>query len=122
MTSSSGSDRKSANGLSSQAGAILGIHNMFIVIPQFLVTGLSSIIFSIFDPDKSILHGHHPGNTQPGNGTATPQDVTRHRFPRSDDLVQTKPNSIAIIFRLGGLAAAIAFFLSWRLAKELKRR
>ncbi|KAF9242259.1 hypothetical protein BU15DRAFT_86856 [Melanogaster broomeanus] len=117
---SSGSGRQSANGLSSQAGAIIGIHNMFIVIPQFLVTGLSSIIFAIFDPDKSVLHGHHPGNTQPGNGTSTPA-AQRHRFPRFDELSQTKPNSIAIIFRLGGLAAVIAFFLSWRLAKELKR-
>jgi solute carrier family 45 protein 1/2/4 len=74
---------------------------MFIVIPQFLVTGLSSIIFAIFDQDKSVLHGHHPGNTQPGNGTMTPaaQDVTRHLFSRSDELSQTQPNSIAIIFR-----------------------
>ncbi|KAF8839456.1 MFS general substrate transporter [Paxillus ammoniavirescens] len=123
LTSSSGPARKSANGLSSQAGAILGIHNMFIVIPQFLVTGLSSIIFAIFDPDKSVLHGHHPGNTQPGNGTVTPaaQDVARHLFSRSDELSQTQPNSIAIIFRFGGVAAAIACFLSWRLATELKR-
>ncbi|KAF9219205.1 MFS general substrate transporter [Gyrodon lividus] len=122
MTSSSGSGRKLANGLSSQAGAILGIHNIFIVIPQFLVTGLSSIIFSIFDPDNSVLHGYHPGNTQPGNGTMTPaaQDVTGYLLTRLDELSQSKPNSIAIIFRLGGVAAAIAFFLSWRLAKELK--
>ncbi|KAH0825774.1 hypothetical protein J3R83DRAFT_8938 [Lanmaoa asiatica] len=101
VTSTSGSTRKSANGLSAQAGAIIGIHNMFIVIPQFLVTGLSSIIFAIFDPDKSVLHGHHPGNTQPGNGTITPasQDAARQLFSRSDDLSQTRPNSIAIIFR-----------------------
>ncbi|KAH0831034.1 hypothetical protein J3R83DRAFT_13536 [Lanmaoa asiatica] len=88
VTSTSGSTRK-------------GIHNIFIVIPQFLVTGLSSIIFAIFDPDKSVLHGHHPGNTQPGNGTITPasQDAARQLFSRSDDLSQTRPNSIAIIFR-----------------------
>ncbi|KIK91394.1 hypothetical protein PAXRUDRAFT_34952 [Paxillus rubicundulus Ve08.2h10] len=120
LTSASGS----ANGLSSQAGTILGIHNMFIVIPQFLVTGLSSIIFAIVDPDKSVLHGHHPGNTQPRNGTVTPaaQNVARHLWSRSDDISQTKPSSIAIIFRFGGVAAVIAFFLSCRLAKELKRQ
>jgi len=31
-------------------------------------------------------------------------------------------DSIAVIFRLGGIAAAIAFVLSYRLAKDLKRR
>lgn len=74
---------------------------MFIVIPQFLVTGLSSIIFAIFDPEKSVLHGHHPGNTLSGNGTITPtaQDVARQLFPREDELLQSGPNSIAIIFR-----------------------
>lgn len=49
--------------------SIQGIHNVFIVIPQFLVTALSSIIFAIFDPEKSALHGLHPGNPKPMNGT-----------------------------------------------------
>lgn len=74
-----------------------GIHNMFIVIPQFFVTGLSSIIFAIVDPDKSVLHGHHPGN---GTITAASQDAARQLFAiRSDDSSRTKPDSIAIIFR-----------------------
>ena len=29
------------------------------MIPQFLVTGLSAIVFAIFDPQKSVLPGHH---------------------------------------------------------------
>lgn len=129
--------------------SIQGIHNIFIVIPQFLVTGISSIIFAIFDPDNSALHSHHLGNTLPSDGTTTPpsQDAARQLFTRSDD---TRSNSMAIIFRyvsffssfpscalyrrpnhrvihspvsfrLGGIAAAIAFILSYRLAKELKR-
>ncbi|KAG1726429.1 major facilitator superfamily domain-containing protein [Suillus paluster] len=115
--------KKNLNGLSSQAGAILGIHNMFIVIPQFLVTGLSSIIFAILDPQKSVLHGHHPGNAMPVNGTvATSGDVMRQLLDRDDNSsVKAGPNSIAIIFRLGGVAATVAFVLSWRLARELKR-
>ena len=36
-------------GLAGKAGIIIGIHNIFIVVPQFLVTGLSSIVFAIFD-------------------------------------------------------------------------
>lgn len=115
--------KKNFNGLSSQAGAILGIHNIFIVVPQFLVTGLSSIIFAIFDPQKSVLHGHHPGSAVPVDGTiATPGDVMRQIISRDEDpSVKTGPNSIAIIFRLGGIAAAVAFVLCWRLARELKR-
>ncbi|CAG8442005.1 2634_t:CDS:10 [Funneliformis mosseae] len=35
---------------SSEAGVLLGIHNMYIVLPQFLVTFISSIIFAILEP------------------------------------------------------------------------
>lgn len=115
--------KKNPNGLSSQAGAILGIHNIFIVVPQFLVTGLSSIIFAMFDPQKSVLHSHHPGNPIPVDSTITTSgDVMRQILDRDEDpSVNTGPNSIAIIFRLGGVAAAVAFVLCWRLARELKR-
>ena len=68
------------------------------VIPQFLVTGLSSIIFAILDPDKSILH---PGSTETpaGDGTLT-SDAARGVLARADGLdMAQKPNSIAIIFR-----------------------
>ncbi|KAJ2914560.1 hypothetical protein MD484_g5815, partial [Candolleomyces efflorescens] len=50
--------QRSGGGLSSKAGIILGIHNVFIVIPQFLVTGLSSIVFAIFDPRTSVNPSH----------------------------------------------------------------
>jgi len=100
FTAQSGSARKSTNGLSSQAGAILGIHNIFLVIPQFLVTGLSSLIFAVLDPG-------------PAKGISAREDGL--------ELGQGS-NSVAIIFRLGGIAAAIAFVLSYRLAKDLGRR
>ncbi|KAH9474884.1 hypothetical protein JR316_0013352 [Psilocybe cubensis] len=44
--------------LSSKAGVILGIHNIFIVIPQLLVTGVSAILFALFDPQKPALPAH----------------------------------------------------------------
>ncbi|EGO26619.1 hypothetical protein SERLADRAFT_436429 [Serpula lacrymans var. lacrymans S7.9] len=120
-------NRKSSGDLSSQAGVILGIHNMFIVVPQFLVTGISSIIFAIFEPDKSILHGHHPGSTTAANNTvqaASPDSTSGNLFLRQEetDIPNTGPNSVAIIFRIGGVAAAIAFVLCWRLARELKHK
>lgn len=65
-------------GLSAKAGIILvrpfpyfpgtkalmltwkGIHNVFIVVPQFLVTGLSAVIFAIFDPAQPPPHTISP--------------------------------------------------------------
>lgn len=79
--SEDGADEHDGGGLSAKAGIILvrffdsavqpstnllaseqGIHNIFLVIPQFLVTGLSSIIFALVDPAKSVLHASHPAS------------------------------------------------------------
>ncbi|KWU47353.1 hypothetical protein RHOSPDRAFT_6124, partial [Rhodotorula sp. JG-1b] len=46
-----------------QTGVILGCHNIFLVLPQFLVTGLASIIFAIFAPQHSVLG--HPAAVPP---------------------------------------------------------
>jgi len=94
--------------LSAQAGIILGIHNIFIVVPQFLATGLSSVIFATLDPNKSSHLGPAVNVTIPvGIEGKQPKDG---------------PNSVAIIFQVGGVSAAIAFVLCWRLARELRHR
>lgn len=61
-----------------------GIHNVFIVIPQFLVTGLSSIVFAIFDPQKVVVP-HRPVN----NGTTIPDSVPSALRNASDALSDT---------------------------------
>ncbi|KAF7366290.1 MFS general substrate transporter [Mycena sanguinolenta] len=71
-----------------------GIHNIFIVIPQFLVTGLAAVIFAIFD----------------GRGAAPEGEAATGR------------NSVVYVFRIGGIWASIAFVLAWRLARELRKR
>lgn len=88
-------------GLSAKAGIILvrilllfavaqrlltssqGIHNVFIVIPQFLVTGLSSIVFAIFDPKKVVVP-HRPVN----NGTAILDGLNNTADVLSDTLLR----------------------------------
>ncbi|KAL4076685.1 major facilitator superfamily domain-containing protein [Scleroderma yunnanense] len=122
----SGSRHGTRRRLSAQAGAILGIHNIFIVIPQFLVTGLSSLIFALLDPKKSVLHGHHPGSTlpagAPGNGTVSASlSIGVHFSARDEDGETNGPNAIAVIFWLGGIASAVAFMLTCRLAREQTR-
>ncbi|KZT71321.1 MFS general substrate transporter [Daedalea quercina L-15889] len=116
-----GDDAKKGGGLAAKAGVILGIHNVFVVMPQFVMTGIASIIFAIFD-------GAAPKNSDaasPGNGTATPGEVaTTATGLQSRESLATPaaPNSYAIVFRLGGVAATVAFVLTVRLARELRRR
>ncbi|KAJ6469201.1 MFS general substrate transporter [Mycena vitilis] len=78
-------------GLSAKAGVILGIHNIFIVIPQFLVTGLSAAIFAVFDGTLLLIRFHSPAD---------------RTFFTS---------------RIGAIWASVAFVLAWRLARELRR-
>ncbi|KAL1659138.1 major facilitator superfamily domain-containing protein [Schizophyllum commune] len=118
-------------GLAAKAGIILGIHNLFIVIPQFIVTGVSSIIFAIFDPDQSVLHGGHGGipmhnstTTEDGTDAAASGDLAfyalAYRAEEEDD--GGGSNSVVYIFRLAGFSAVIAAVLCWRLARDLRHR
>jgi solute carrier family 45 protein 1/2/4 len=52
-----------------------GIHNIFAVIPQFLITGVAAIIFAIFEPNKSILHSGSALPPPPMNGTTVDEPV-----------------------------------------------
>ncbi|KAI5121605.1 hypothetical protein M0805_009476 [Coniferiporia weirii] len=122
-------------GLQAKSGIIIGIHNLFIVIPQFISTGLTSLVFALFDPGKSVRPGHSPGIGVPGigNGTIAVGDVNANAnvtdavasllfYARDDEGGDAHSvNSVAVIFRFGGVAAMIAFVLCWRLARELKR-
>ncbi|KAL0946318.1 hypothetical protein HGRIS_012558 [Hohenbuehelia grisea] len=114
--------RKNMGGLSAKAGIILGIHNVFVVIPQFLVTGLSSILFAIFDPEKSVLHGSHKGNTNNSTVAALPAAAEAMILSADETSAAAGTDTIALIFRIGGVSAAMAFVLCWRLARDLKHR
>ncbi|KAH9064541.1 MFS general substrate transporter [Lactarius vividus] len=125
---SGGSTMPSRRNLGAKAGVILGIQNIFVVIPQFLVTGMTSLIFAMLEPHKSVLHGDHPGKTPPSLNITSTTTTTNNNstlvLSRQEVGVNgppTGPNSVAIIFRIGGIWAIIAFVLSWRLATELRR-
>ncbi|BGP15080.1 hypothetical protein JCM10213_002775 [Rhodosporidiobolus nylandii] len=62
-----------------QTGVILGCHNIYLVLPQFLVTALSSIIFALFAPHHSVISAgaHH------GAGVASPKDSSNSTLPSS---------------------------------------
>ncbi|KAJ7050399.1 major facilitator superfamily domain-containing protein [Mycena amicta] len=82
--------------LSSQAGVILGIHNIYVVIPQFLVTILCAVVFAIFDGDTAMDRNASTANSE-------------------------RPNSVVYIFRLGAVWSFVAFRLCRRLGRELGR-
>ncbi|KAJ2595368.1 hypothetical protein GGF39_003848 [Coemansia sp. RSA 1721] len=71
------------------AGIILGIHNVFIVIPQFLTAFLSSLLFAFFEHIESPESKDDPG--------------AQHA------------RQIALVLRLGGIASAVAAYYSWKL-------
>ncbi|KAF9428507.1 hypothetical protein BGZ94_002136 [Podila epigama] len=79
------------------AGALLGIHNIYIVLPQFLVSFLSSVVFAAIEPKTG---QGHPDVTSP------------------QDEAPGNPDTIGVMLRFGGVMAGIAAFLSLRLWKQ----
>lgn len=79
----------------SHAGAVLGLHNVAVVVPQFLVTAVSSLIFAIMEPNKS------------GNDGNTGEAESRQNS-----------DALGLIFRLGGCCALVAGILAVRLVRR----
>ncbi|KAL7284922.1 hypothetical protein ACG7TL_000010 [Trametes sanguinea] len=93
-------DAKPRPGLASKAGIIIGIHNIFIVIPQFVMTGIASLIFLFLDPSKSASPHSGVAEVVPplaGNGT----EPVAGAIPRADGTTGGGggPNSYAVIYR-----------------------
>ncbi|KAJ7165691.1 major facilitator superfamily domain-containing protein [Mycena crocata] len=87
-----GADSDAQSNLGRRAGVILGIHNVFIVVPQFLVIILCAVVFAVLDPAVS-QHG---------------------------PVLTGSSNSIVYIFRLGTLWSLFAFAICRQLASELR--
>lgn len=85
-----------SNSEATSAGALLGIHNIYIVLPQFLVSFLSSVVFAAIEPKGQ------------GGGGAGSQDTAE----------ASNPDTIGVILRFGGVMAGIAALLSLRLWKQ----
>lgn len=80
-----------------KAGLILGIHNVFIVLPQFLITAISAVIFRMMDAD--------PAGAE--NGTVEAE--------------ASSSDAVGVVFRIGGVSAAAGAYLSYRLAQRWRR-
>ncbi|KIY65067.1 MFS general substrate transporter [Cylindrobasidium torrendii FP15055 ss-10] len=87
--------------LSARTGIILGLHNIFTVLPQFVMTGMASIVFALTD-------------------YAPPSDVSVVANAREEMLEAASKNAVVYVFRLGGASTMIAAILCYRLARELR--
>ncbi|KAG6906712.1 hypothetical protein DXG01_012453 [Tephrocybe rancida] len=114
-TGGSGGNNTSGSGLSAKAGIILGIHNVFIVIPQFLVTGLSAVIFAIFDPVQPQAHILPPpprplpttAATLSSNATEVVRMVLKEVVSKEEMAERGgQSNSVVYIFRWAVMALA----------------
>lgn len=73
-----------------------GIHNIFIVMPQMLMTAISSILFAILEPRKATteLIAKPPGNETMSTDVATSTMVSR-----AEGHSGSGPESYAIVFK-----------------------
>ncbi|GAA6058853.1 hypothetical protein JCM10212_002797 [Sporobolomyces blumeae] len=132
-----------AQGGGDQAGVILGCHNIFLVLPQFVVTALSSIIFAILDPNRSVLaHDSSPSRTSSASSTTSvdnPLDagivdtVARHVVEVGWDVLRARQDSssseadregfdsLGLIFQIGGLSAAVSTWICFKMWRDRER-
>jgi solute carrier family 45 protein 1/2/4 len=80
---------------------VLGLHNVAVVIPQFLVTALSSLIFAIMEPKSG-------SGDSPTSADGSPADAP----------VGQRSDALGIVFRLGGCCALVAGILAVRLVRR----
>ncbi|KAH7096334.1 MFS general substrate transporter [Auriculariales sp. MPI-PUGE-AT-0066] len=103
-------------------GAVMGIHNAVTVLPQFVISGVSSLIFSIMEPGGSPgMSGMAGMADMDSGGNATTTAGDGHMFARADVPKQDQGSgALGVIFRIGGVASLVACFLTWRLARRLR--
>ncbi len=83
-----------------KAGVILGIHNVFLVLPQFVVTTFSSLIFYLMEPSRS-LPAHHPQSIPiTSNSTAEAVgEVVKSVVREGTASNGGSPDAVGLIFR-----------------------
>lgn len=84
-----------------QAGSILGLHNVFIVIPQLIVSIAASILFALFEPKRQAAVAA---------ATATEADSN-----------VSQGDAVNVVFVIGGVFSFAAGLMTIRLSKKFDR-
>ena len=95
-----------------KAGVILGIHNVFLVLPQFIVTIMASIIFYLMDPPVVPVAA-----VEADMGPGSVDTITR----REGAVEGGNPDAVGLIFRIGGLSALVGAIVCMRLGRAWRR-
>ncbi|KAL7422583.1 hypothetical protein Q5752_003231 [Cryptotrichosporon argae] len=114
----------SAAATADKAGLILGIHNVFVVLPQFIITVFASAVFYLLEHDSPAAPSHAGGVIGVGsnNGTlvetADGAAVEVVRLVGREANSSGSPDAVGLIFRVGGVAAAVGAYATYRLARR----
>lgn len=109
-------------------------HNIYLVLPQFLVTALSSIIFAFLAPHHSVLSAH-PAPATPAavnvtsaapaglSGEAVLEIVTDLARRAAEAAVGDASaargwDALGMIFRIGGVSALVSAWICWKMTRE----
>lgn len=107
-----------------KAGLILGIHNVFIVLPQFVITAISSLVFFLMEPASTPhppLAPNVPAGVVNGSIAAEVAAATATAVVRAEAIVKaSSPDAVGLVFRIGGTSAAVGAFLTYRLMRKWK--
>ncbi|KAF9408906.1 hypothetical protein BGZ94_002152 [Podila epigama] len=102
-------------GLYLGAGLMLGVHNMYIVFPQFVDALVASCLFALIGAAPT----HEPATPEPrlpGPGPGGPGDEPGLLMMPSWSTIQAiDPEPVGWVLRFGGLMALVAAYLSRRL-------
>ncbi|KAJ1960938.1 hypothetical protein IWQ62_004040, partial [Dispira parvispora] len=110
----SGSQRTSLD-----AGIVLGIHNMYVVMPQFVMSLVSSLVFSILS-NHTLPQQDHPPSTPHltehhqyihGSVTQTISDLVQSTTTAMLAAIQSS-DSVGWVLRIGGVCSLVAAVLS----------
>ncbi|PWN47532.1 MFS general substrate transporter [Violaceomyces palustris] len=99
------------HGTLDHAGSILGLHNLALVVPQFLVTLLSTIIFALLDANLKDVDAPLTVGVPP---------VTVRREVTGTGSSDRK-DAVGLIFRLGGVSSFVAGLYAIRLSRRYGR-
>ncbi|KAA1070605.1 hypothetical protein PGT21_017680 [Puccinia graminis f. sp. tritici] len=95
------------------AGTVLGIHNVFIVLPQFMISCLSSVLFKLLESDH--LDTPRPHSSRPPVGELNP--LQAHGRNETHGI-----SEIGIIFRFGGIASLVSGLFCWKLGRLIHHK
>ncbi|KAJ3149561.1 hypothetical protein HDU89_003614 [Geranomyces variabilis] len=102
------------------AGMVLGIHNIYIVIPQFFATFMCSVVFTLFSRlEQRDKEGTRVAMSFGADGTPVVTELPLTARNGGGELHADPHDAVGWVLRLGAVSSIVACVLAFRL-KEIK--